>query len=1198
MNRHRTPRWRGLLTTVLATTLGAPFLGALPAVAADTEPVPPTTLQSKADSALLKDFTQHDKVSFWVQLASQADTSPAKKATTKTGQGRAVLKAKTAYAKTSQRGLTALLKQADATYTSYWISNTVKVTGSKALAAKIAARSDVASIEADDTVPLPPAANGTNEAKVDGIEWNIDRINAPKVWNEYGVRGEGTVIGSIDTGVDYQHPALAAAYRGLKTDGTYDHAYNWFDATHTCGAAQPCDDQGHGTHTMGTMVGDDGAGNSIGVAPGARWMAAKACTTQGCPREALLAAGQWMLAPTDADGENPRPDRAPDVINNSWGSDSLDTWYQAMVQSWRDAGIFPAFSNGNAGSYCDTAGSPGAYTNTYASGAFDNNNKIAPFSSRGPGVDGTVKPNIAAPGVNVRSATPGGGYAAKSGTSMASPHTAATVALLWSAAPALRGDITATEAALNKSAIDVDDTTCGGTAAFNNVYGEGRLDAYAAVNAAPRDHVGALTGTVTIGGERAADVEVSVAGPTHATLTTKKDGTYAFPRLVSGAYTVSVTKFGYLTDTAGLTVTDGGSATHDTALATAPTGTLTGTVRSDSGTEADVAIKVQGTPVRATTAADGSYKLTLPVGGGYRISLTPLNHCAATIGIVTDVATGTATKDIALATRTDAFGTTCRQVSAEYPTGATRLGIGTSSSSYEAVTPPFPVALYGHTYDKGWVNRDGQLIFGYLALLDNTPLPDKAPANGALSPFWDQLAMDASSGIYTSVRGTAPHREYVVEWRDMLVARDRTQRIGFAAVLGEDGTYSFHYKGIDPSAKGFEQGTGATIGAENHDGTDAFQYSFDQLSVRDGMAIRFRPEGHAVVSGSVTDANDGKPVAGATVTITRDGTSVGTATTRADGAYLTQVPATAAADHKVTITAPRYATATRTAELGSLSALRTESALTTGAVRADNGSGWQLVVPAGQQRRRTLTLTNGGSSAAYTVAEKSGASWLKVAPASGTLGAGAQQQVTLTFDTAAAKPGTVYSGTLVLTSESARTPTLSLPLKLVVPAYQQGVDVGADTASLDALGDTWTPDRPYAEGSFGYVGDSTVLTYTRKDIVGAGSSQEQQLLRSGREGVSEYRFGAVPNGVYQVELGFAEPAGVKPGQRVFDVTAEGVEKVADVDVRLESGGARTALSRTFTVKVTDGRLEVGFKAVTGTTLVNSIRVTQRPDLTS
>ncbi|MFE6979051.1 S8 family serine peptidase [Streptomyces sp. NPDC057682] len=1196
MNRHRL-RWRGLLATALATTLGAPFLGALPAVAADTEPVPPTTLRSKADGALLQGFARHDKVSFWVQLDSQADTSAAKRAITKTDRGRAVLKAKTAYAAKSQQGLTTLLRQAGAPYETFWISNTVKVTGSKALATKIAARSDVLSVEADDTIPLPPAANGTDEATVHGIEWNVDRINAPKVWNEYGDRGEGTVIGSIDTGVDYQHPALAASYRGLKADGTYAHAYNWFDATRTCGTAKPCDDQGHGTHTMGTMVGEDGTANAIGVAPGARWIAAKGCTTQNCTREALLAAGQWMLAPTDADGENPRPDLAPDVINNSWGSDSLDTWYQAMVQSWRDAGIFPAFSNGNNGPYCDTAGSPGAYTNTYASGAFDNNNRIASFSSRGPGVDGTVKPNISAPGVNVRSAVPGGGYAAKSGTSMASPHTAATVALLWSAAPALRGDITATEAVLNTSATDVDDTSCGGTVDFNNVYGEGRLDAYAAVNAAPRDHIGALTGTVTAAGAPAADAEVSVAGPTHATLTTRRDGTYAFPRLVSGTYEVTVTAFGYVTDTAELTVTDGGSATHDAALATAPTGTLTGTVRSDSGAEADVAIKVQGTPVRTTTAADGTYRLTLPVGS-YRIGLTPLNHCAAALGIVADVATGSATRDLSLATRTDAFGTTCRQASEEYPTGETRLGIAAPSPAYTAITPPFPIALYGHTYDKGWVSRDGQVIFGYLALADNSALPAKAAPNGALSPFWDQLAMDASSGVYTSVRGTAPHREYVVEWRDMLIARDTAQRIGFAAVIGEDGTYSFHYKGIDPSEKGFEQGTGATIGAENHHGTDAFAYAYNQLSVRDGMAIRFRPEGHAVVSGTVTDANDGKPVAGATVTVTRDGTAVGTATTRTDGAYLAQVPVGAAADHRITVTAPHYATAARTAELGSLSALRTESALTTGAVRADSTAGYQLVVPAGEQRRRTLTLINEGSPAAFTVAEKSGAGWLKAAPASGTLGAGDGQQITLTFDTTAAKPGTVYNGTLVITSESARTPVIPIPLKLVVPAYQQGVDTGADTASTDAAGDAWSADRPYADGSFGYTGASTVPTYTRKDIAGTSGSAEQQLLRSGREGMEGYRFDAVPNGVYQVELGFAEPAGVKPGARVFDVLAEGVEKIADVDIRLESGGARTALTKVFTVKVADGRLDLTFRAVTGTPLVASVRVTQRPDLTA
>ncbi|MFF1589760.1 S8 family serine peptidase [Streptomyces sp. NPDC058286] len=1188
----RRPRWRGVLATALATAVGVPFLGALPAAA---DPAP-TALYSKADSALLKDFTHDDRVSFWVQLDSEADTSAAKKATGRTARDRAVLKAKTAHAKSSQAGLKELLKQADASYESFWISNTVKVTGSKALAEKIAARSDVASVQSDDPIKLPDPLNGTQEAKVDGVEWNVDRIGAPKVWDEYGVRGEGVVIGSIDTGVNYRHPVLAAGYRGLKADGSYDHAYNWFDATGSCTGSAPCDDQGHGTHTMGTMVGADGSGNQIGVAPGATWIAAKACTTENCPRDALLAAGQWMLAPTDADGENPRPDLAPDVINNSWGSDSLDTWYQTMVQAWRDAGIFPAFSNGNSGPTCDTAGSPGAYTHTYASGAFDSDNKIADFSSRGPGVNGTVKPNISAPGVNVRSAAPGGGYVAKSGTSMASPHTAATVALVWSAAPSLRGDVAATEDLLNKSAIDVDATSCGGTAAFNNIYGEGRLDAYAAVGAAPRQNVGTLTGTVTTDGDPAVDAQVSVDGPMHASLHTRKDGTYAFPRLVAGDYKVSVTKFGYVGESATVTVTDGGTATHDAALTTAPTGTVTGTVRSDSGLEADVAIKVQGTPVRATTDADGGYRLTLPVGS-YQFGLAPLNHCAAEAGVAVDVSTGSTTKNVTLTSRRDACGTTCRQTGDAFPTGDTKLGIGGPTSAYSAVTLPFPVALYGRTYDKGWVARDGELIFSTLWFGDNGALPSTGAANGALYPFWDQLTMDASSGVYTSVRGTAPHRAYVVEWRDMLLARDTSRRISFAATLNEDGTYSFHYKGLEAGGdRDYELGTGATIGAENHDGTDALQYSLDERSLRDGMSVQFRPEGHAVVSGTVTDANDTKPVAGATVTVARGATTVATVTTRSDGAYLTQVPATTAANHQIKVTAPHYTAGTRTAELQSLAALRTEMALTTGAVAADNSLGWQLVMQAGEQRERTLTLTNTGSTAAYTVAEKSGASWLKASPASGSLGAGGQGKVVLTFDTAQAKPGTVLTGTLVITSESARTPTISLPLKVIVPAYRTGIDVGADTTSVDALGDTWSQDLPYAAGSYGYVGDGTTLTYTRKDIAGSSTFQEQQLLRSGRQGAGEYRFDAVPNGTYQVELGFAEPAAMKPGHRVFDVTAEGAEKVSDVDIALESGGVRTALSKTFTVKVTDGRLNVGLSSVTGTSLLNSIRVTQRPDL--
>ena len=133
-------------------------------------------------------------------------------------------------------------------------------------------------------------------------------------------------VASIDTGVDYSHPALAGKYRGRHADGSVDNDYNWFDPSHVCSTAAPCDNVGHGTHTMGTMVGGqipDGA-DQIGVAPGATWIAAKGCASSSCSRAALLAAGQWIVAPTDLSGRNPRPDLAPDVVNNSWGSGALD----------------------------------------------------------------------------------------------------------------------------------------------------------------------------------------------------------------------------------------------------------------------------------------------------------------------------------------------------------------------------------------------------------------------------------------------------------------------------------------------------------------------------------------------------------------------------------------------------------------------------------------------------------------------------------------------------------------------------------------------------------------------------------------------------------------------------------------------------------------------------------------------------------
>jgi subtilisin family serine protease len=166
----------------------------------------------------------------------------------------------------------------------------------------------------------------------------------------------------------------------------------------------------------------------------------------------------------------------------------MDTWYQATVDAWIASGIFPAWAAGNEGPSCSSLREPGSYPESYTMGAYDINNQIASFSSRGPsplplGV-GTVKPDIAAPGVDVRSSEPTNTYGSMSGTSMATPHVAATVALIWSAVPALRGNITATEKLLSQTAHHVSALGCGGAPAFNNVWGHGHLDAFAAVKRA------------------------------------------------------------------------------------------------------------------------------------------------------------------------------------------------------------------------------------------------------------------------------------------------------------------------------------------------------------------------------------------------------------------------------------------------------------------------------------------------------------------------------------------------------------------------------------------------------------------------------------------------------------------------------------------------------------------------------------------
>jgi subtilisin family serine protease len=451
--------------------------------------------QAKVDAALLAALAQGGEASYLVYLQEHAALAGAEAITDRDARGQFVYQALKAVADRTQAPLLAhLAAEAQAgrvkEVKSFFSVNALGVTSTEPPLRGLAAFPEVARIISAPVVRIPEPLPGVEEPKVAGVEWNIAQIHAPTVWDT-GVFGQGIVVANIDTGVQFTHPALVNQYRGNQGDGIFDHNYNWWDPSQICGnpSTAPCDNNGHGSHTMGIMVGDDGGANQIGVAPQAQWFACKGCETNFCSSFALLECGDFILAPWDLNKANSDVSKRPHVVNNSWGDRGGSSWYQGVVQSWRAAGIFPAFANGNAGPSCNTSLSPGDYPDSFSSGATDSKNTIAPFSSRGPSAFGVTKPDVAAPGMNVRSSVPTNRYASFSGTSMASPHTAGTVALLWAAAPALSRDIATTEDRLLLTATALLTTQgCGGdfpNSHPNNVFGWGLVDAFAVADTTP-----------------------------------------------------------------------------------------------------------------------------------------------------------------------------------------------------------------------------------------------------------------------------------------------------------------------------------------------------------------------------------------------------------------------------------------------------------------------------------------------------------------------------------------------------------------------------------------------------------------------------------------------------------------------------------------------------------------------------------------
>ncbi|MBM3179389.1 MAG: peptidase S8 [Chloroflexi bacterium] len=376
-------------------------------------------------------------------------------------------------------------------YTPYYLQNAMEVQGGTLVRLYLMTRPEVERI-----IPSPRLRAAPEDSPqpgyltaVDGsVGWNISMIGADKVWDEFNAQGQGIVVGQSDSGVDGNHPAIRKQYRGI----VQGDDYNWFDPWD--GTSSPNDEGGHGTHTMGTILGTNG----IGVAPKAQWIGCVNLDRNLANPALYLDCMQFMLAPFPQGGDplvDGDPTKAAHVLNNSWGCPAIEgcdpNALLYAVDNLRYAGIFVVVSTGNDGPSCETVASPlSLYENVFSVGAIDQFGDLAEFSSRGPVVadgSGRIKPDIVAPGVDILSALPDGTYGPNSGTSMAGPHMAGVVALIWSAQPDLIGDIDKTEQLIIDTAQPyTGDTSIGCFTGDipSNAYGYGIVDVYEAVKQA------------------------------------------------------------------------------------------------------------------------------------------------------------------------------------------------------------------------------------------------------------------------------------------------------------------------------------------------------------------------------------------------------------------------------------------------------------------------------------------------------------------------------------------------------------------------------------------------------------------------------------------------------------------------------------------------------------------------------------------
>ncbi len=559
-------------------------------------------------------------------------------------RGRFVADALRWTAERSQAEVRAYLEEHNVHYHAFWIENVIAVESSdRVIFNGLFVFPDIEALRQRRMYYIVDSPGVPAPLAPQAIEPNIAHVRADQAWN-LGYTGEGIVVANTDTGVLYTHEALAPHYRG-NLGGSFDHNYNWWDPYHDFLSA-PGDLYGHGSHTMGIMVGNDGGVNQIGMAPGAKWISCRGCDFSNCTDTALLECAEFFVAPWDLSGAHANPDLRPHVVNHSWGNcaQSYNPFYQDAIEAFHATGIYPVFSNGNAGNCgyssppgLNTVGNPARHGNVTGVGSSGRDDgQYATHSNWGPTDDWDtvnpkpggedMKPQVLAPGVDIRSTSSSGDtyYSVSGGTSMAAPHVAGLVALLWQAAPCLVGDYAATETVIEDTATPIFYDDGNGPRSPNYATGWGEINALSAVSSV----VGicgdsAIAGRVTDAVSFAAlsDVRVTLTSSSPHLRTLSDDSGYYRLMAFSGVHTLQAMHYGYRTAViSAVAVTTGATTTQDIVMTPAMTYEMSGRVTdATTGWPLYAHIAIDGDPLDPLAPHDSLW--SDPVTGAYSVTL-------------------------------------------------------------------------------------------------------------------------------------------------------------------------------------------------------------------------------------------------------------------------------------------------------------------------------------------------------------------------------------------------------------------------------------------------------------------------------------------------------------------------------------------------------------------------------------------------